>query len=74
MTQPIIKRSRVQLTLGQPIRTTPAQLGAGPDACASGEKSVRLVEEEGRILGVEITCSCGEVTAVELLYPEGPAA
>lgn len=74
MTQPIIKRSRVQLTLGQPKKATPVQLGGAPGACAPGEKSVRLVEEDGRILGVEITCCCGEVTAVELMYPEGPAA
>jgi hypothetical protein len=74
MTQPIIKRSRVQQTVGQPAKATPVQLGGSASSCAPGERQVRLVEEDGRVLGIEITCSCGEVTAVELQYPDGPAA
>ncbi len=36
---------------------------------AAGQKSVQLLEEDGRVRAIEFTCSCGDVTAVELTYP-----
>ena len=74
MTQPIIKSARVQLTAGETRKVAPVRLAESADACAPGEKAVRLLEDQGRVIGIELTCSCGEVTAVELLYPDGPAA
>ena len=65
---------RVQLTVGQTRTVAPVRLAEGPGACAPGEKAVRLLEDQGRVIGLELTCSCGEVTAVELLYPDDPAA
>jgi hypothetical protein len=76
MAQPIIKRARVQLEGSQTS-------GQGPDVAivrgaepgsAHGQKAVRLLEESGRVQGIEFTCACGEVTAVELVYPgDNPA-
>lgn len=74
MTQSIIKSARVQVTAGQAPKVAPVRLVEGAAGCASGEKAVRLLEDQGRVIGIEFTCSCGEVTAVELLYPEGPKA
>ena len=33
-------------------------------------KSVRLLETEQVVHAIEFTCSCGEVSVVELEYPE----
>jgi len=35
-------------------------------------KSVRLLELEQVVHAIEFTCSCGEVSVVELDYPETP--
>jgi hypothetical protein len=36
------------------------------------EKAVRLLEDEGAVVAIELSCSCGEVTVVELEYAETP--
>ncbi|MCP3914779.1 MAG: hypothetical protein GY711_04365 [bacterium] len=41
---------------------------------ATCEKAVRLLESEGLARAIEITCSCGEVTVVELDYADAEAA
>lgn len=72
MSQPIIKRNRIRqgaeassVSLLQNAAGSP-----GPDQCGPGEKAVRLLEEGGSVVGIEFTCSCGDMTAVELLYPD----
>jgi len=69
MSQPIIKRSQVQFSASQgpggPVRLVHTEAAAH----AQGQKSVRLLEENGRVQAIEFTCSCGSVTAVELTYP-----
>ncbi|MFT7670796.1 MAG: hypothetical protein ACI8X5_003509 [Planctomycetota bacterium] len=72
MSQPIIKRNRIQQNVDVGSVSL-VQNAAGPHPsgqCGTGEKTVRLLEEAGRVLGIEFTCSCGDITAVELLYPE----
>lgn len=65
--QTIVKKQFVQVDGGavgsapQVDRRTPAK------RC---EKSVRPLEEGGVVRAIEITCSCGETTLVELQYPE----
>ena len=39
------------------------------DTC---EKQVALVQDRGRVIAIELTCSCGEQTVVALDYDEQP--
>lgn len=72
MSQPIIKRSQVQFDSGPQGSAGAVRLVHTHNAAESrGQKSVQLLEEDGRVLAIEFTCSCGEVTAVELTYPGG---
>ncbi len=71
MSQPIIKRARVQLrdAGGRPEEASVALVHGG--ACTPhGEKAVRLLEEAGRVRAIEFTCACGDVTCVELAYAD----
>jgi hypothetical protein len=36
----------------------------------SADKTALLLEEKGVVVAIEFSCSCGEVTVVELEYPE----
>jgi len=58
----IIKRAQVELA--------EVELQRPPTATAPvhrvTKKRAVLVEEEGRPVAIEVTCSCGEVTLVEL--------
>jgi hypothetical protein len=67
----IIKRTRVHVG---PV----AAAGAAGAPCARAEKRVRLLEHEGVVRAIELTCSCGEVSVVELDYdrprPRGEGA
>ncbi len=54
--QPIIKNRRVRL------ETKPVQ--------CSDQKQVQLLEDEGVVRAIELTCSCGEVTVIELEYTD----
>ena len=70
MPQPIIKRNRV-LTNPSECRSGSSAVRVLQDqspAPCPGEKAVRLLDEDGRARAIEFTCSCGEVTVVELLY------
>ncbi|MFT4539824.1 MAG: hypothetical protein ACI841_001356 [Planctomycetota bacterium] len=54
--QPIIKNRRVRLE-------------SKPLACNTN-KQVQLLEDEGVLRAIEIHCSCGETTVIELDYTE----
>jgi len=43
---------------------------AGPRRVPACRKSVRLLEVEQVVRAIEFTCSCGEVSVVELDFPE----
>jgi hypothetical protein len=75
MSQPIIKRDRVRVNARDRQKgTTRVCLIKTGEPTPHGQKAVRLLEEGGRTHAIEFTCSCGEVTAVELTYPgETPA-
>lgn len=63
MTQGIIKRDRVVL----PGAVAPSPLRSGANSC---KKSVRTLLHDGLVRALEITCSCGETTLVELEIEE----
>lgn len=63
MQKNIIKRAQVQLAeveLQRPANTADAAVHRVT------KKRAVLVEEDGRPIAIEVTCSCGEVTLVEL--------
>lgn len=66
----IIKRQRVQLESTGRIPTYSNQASARDAGCEQ-PKSVRTVEVSGRVQAIELTCSCGEVTVIELDYENG---
>jgi hypothetical protein len=78
----IIKSSNVRLDDSDPSGSpAPAVPNARPAAAAAAhEKRVELLRVAERVHALELTCSCGEVTVVELDYPgrdedrEGPHA
>lgn len=58
----VIKKSRVD------VGEVPGLAGTGERArCA---KAARLVVLQGRARAVEVTCSCGERTVLELVYED----
>ncbi len=59
----IIKHDRVRLSAGPPP--------AGSSEGGHG-KSVRAIESGGRVTALEVVCSCGERTLVELVYEADP--
>jgi hypothetical protein len=59
----IIKRAQVQLAEVELQR--PPNMGE-PEVHRVTKKRAVLVEDEGRPIAIEVTCSCGEVTLVEL--------
>ena len=81
--QPIIlKRAQVHLegiAVNEPRAPFPsAQAASAPGSsapassapsCAQPKKAV-LVEHAGRPRAIEITCSCGETTLIELVFPD----
>jgi len=54
-----------------PTSTPTTPPGALPRSTAARrcEKSTRPITIEGAIRAVEVTCSCGETTVIELEYP-----
>ena len=65
--QPILKKQFVQLD-GDPSPALPrGQAGAGHGRC---RKTVRLLRVEEIVHALELTCSCGEITVVQLEYPQ----
>ncbi len=75
MSQPIIKRSRVQFAEASAANeAAPVQLVHSPGhSNTDGQKTVRLLDESGRVRAIELTCTCGDVTAIELIYPDDQA-
>lgn len=70
MQHKIIKRAQVQLASVQAPR--PGVSGAATPGTV--RKRAALVQDEGRPLAIEVTCSCGEVTLIEIeLDAEAPA-
>jgi hypothetical protein len=55
----IIKHQRVRLGQGLDVPVARPR--------ATGKKHVRAIEHEGVVRAIEITCSCGETTRVELV-------
>jgi hypothetical protein len=52
------------------IKSSRVQVEARKVVCQDGEKSARLLEEQGVVRAIELRCACGEVTVFELEYPE----
>jgi len=68
--QPIIKREHVRMTgAAQPHDRKRDRADCAPPT----EKSVRLLEQQGQVRAIELTCDCGEVTVIELQYPDRAA-
>lgn len=74
----ILKRDRVRVA---PL--VPRDFGAAPRAAVPApapaplpacEKSVRPVRDGATVVALELTCSCGEVTVIELTYDGEPDA
>jgi hypothetical protein len=62
----IVKKQFVQVDAPRPAQPS----RAGRAAASRCEKGLRPLRIEGVVRAVEITCSCGETTVVELEYPE----
>lgn len=70
----IIKKDRVLLP-GAEAPGTPTPNAALPSANTRAcRKSVRTIAHEGRVRAIEVTCSCGEKTLVELDIEEKNAS
>jgi hypothetical protein len=61
--QAIVKKQFVQVDAQE--HTAAVRGSAAPRSC---KKSVRLLRIEGAVQALEVTCSCGELTVVELEY------
>ena len=68
MNPTIIKKENVRLAESV-SETTPGSTSA---ACATA--GVRVHETEGQVQAIEVTCSCGETTVIELEYSSGERA
>lgn len=62
--QTILKRQFVQVD-AQDAASSPARARAGARTC---EKQIELLRVDDVVHALEITCSCGEKTVVELEY------
>lgn len=65
MHEVIIKRRRVRVA---PEAARPIGAAGRAEGACRVEKGVRLLEADGRVHAIELTCSCGEVSVVELDY------
>jgi len=75
MKSPIIKRAQVQLAgVASTSQTAsiPSPAAPLPTRCVT-RKSAVLVESAGRPVAIEVTCSCGETTLIELEMPTSGA-
>jgi hypothetical protein len=66
----IIKHDRVRLEQSEdaPAAALPARADAGPRSLSRCKKSVQLLREKDMVRAIEVRCSCGELTVVELEY------
>ena len=39
-----------------------------------GSKHVELLQDEGVVRAIQVRCSCGEITVLEIEYPSGSGA
>ena len=67
----IIKHQRVRLD--PVLADAHAPVGAARPR-SSSRKQIRLIEHEGVVRALELMCSCGESTRVELVYESGVKA
>jgi hypothetical protein len=64
--QTIVKKQFVRID-GEPAGALPRQdRKPSKERCA---KTVRLLQQDGVARALEVTCSCGETTLIELEYP-----
>ena len=56
----------------QSVRSVDPVPGSVTPRAPRHAKRVELLSIEGRVQAVELTCSCGEVSLIELDYPETP--
>jgi hypothetical protein len=68
MSKMIVKHSNVHVAAA--ADPTPAPLPAPRSAPCVVAKRVTLVEQGGKPCAIELTCSCGETTLIELEYPQ----
>jgi len=61
--QAIVKKQFVQVDAQE--HTSAVRGSSAPRSC---KKSVRLLRINGSVQALEVTCSCGEITVVELDY------
>jgi hypothetical protein len=65
----IVKKQFVRVDAGDAARAVRGPLPARGAPARACSKEVRLLQLDGRVRGLEVTCSCGEVTVVELEFP-----
>ncbi len=63
----IIKRDRV-IVNASPAPQSKRVAGRGAGNAPAGGSTARVIQEEGRVVAVEITCACGDKTLLELDY------
>ncbi len=69
MKSQIIKRAQVQLAgVASSTGAGPSPAAPLPTRCVT-RKSATLIESAGRPVAIEVTCSCGETTLIELEMP-----
>jgi len=66
-----VRRAEPGEPLSAPARSPATRPGGGSGRC---RKEVELLREDGVVHAIQLRCSCGEVTVVELSYPEPPEA
>lgn len=72
MNSDIIKHQRV-VVRGSGATANMRAGSAGAEAACAARKDVRLVEHEGEVRAIELACSCGERTLIELVIDPEPA-
>ncbi len=66
----IIKKQQVEVRELSPAERSLSRRGLqGGESC---EKQVRLLLDHGEVIALELVCSCGEKTVVNLEYDETP--
>ena len=68
--QPIIKRDRVRLVEGLRPLAVPREGADEEEQAEVHEKSASLVRLGDEVQAIELRCSCGEVTVLELEFEE----
>jgi hypothetical protein len=68
----IIKSTRIREADGSGATRASGAARSTP-AAPSCEKTVEVLRLEGVVHAIHVTCSCGEVSVVELTYPDASA-